>query len=687
MERRAYRIEGLDCGEEVRALRTEFGREEGVGQLDFDVTRARMVIESSLDERRIHAAVKRAGLKARPWGEPEGDGAARIKAITTALSGLATLVGMITDSRVAFALGVAFGAWHVLPKAVMAARRLRPDMSLLMCIAMAGAIGIGEWFEASTVAFLFSLSLALEAWSVRRARRAVQSLLELAPTVARCVENGGEVERAPDEVAVGALVRVRPGERVPLDGEIESGRTTLDESLLTGESLPIEKEPGAPVFAGTINGDGVIEFRVTKGANESTVAHIAELVESAGEKRSRSERWVERFALVYTPIVLALAVLVAIIPPLALGLSWADWFYRALVLLVIACPCALVISTPVAIVSGLTAAARHGVLIKDGSFLELPARLRAVAFDKTGTLTLGKPQVTEVVALAEHDEHELLARAAALESGSEHPLARAVLARAQRMGVEPLAVSDLRAVPGCGVEGIVDGRMFWIGSHRWLIERERETEEMRETLLALSGPGRTVMVVGNDEHVCGMLAVADEVRPEAREAVSALHPAGIERTIMLTGDNEVTARAIAAGIGIDEVRAELLPGEKLGAIELLHASVAPLAMVGDGVNDAPALARADLGIAMAAAGSDTAIETADVALMTSDLGKIPWLVHHSRRTLAIIRQNITAALVVKAAFVVLTFAGTASLWAAIAADMGASLAVVANALRLLRSNG
>ncbi|MHC4847269.1 MAG: heavy metal translocating P-type ATPase, partial [Planctomycetota bacterium] len=612
MERRAYRIEGLDCAEEVRALRSEFDRENGVERLDFDVTRARMVIESELEEPRIHAAVRRAGLKARPWGEPEGDGGARIKLITTVCSGVATVVGVVFASTPAFAAGVAFGAWHVLPKALMAARRLRPDMSLLMCIAMAGAIGIGEWFEASTVAFLFSLSLALEAWSVRRARRAVQSLLELAPSVANCVEEGVEVSRAPDQVPVGAIVRVKPGERVPLDGEIVAGRSSFDESLLTGESLPVDKEPGGAVFAGAINGEGAIDFRVTKGADESTVAHIAELVESAGERRSRSERWVERFAHVYTPIVLGLALLVAVLPPLAAGLSWADWFYRALVLLVIACPCALVISTPVAIVSGLTAAARNGVLIKDGSFLELPARLRAIAFDKTGTLTLGKPRVTEVIALAEHDENELLARAAALESGSEHPLARAVLAYAAKLGVEPLPVSDVRSVPGCGVEGLVDGRPFWIGSHRWLIERDRETDEMREKLLALSGPGRTVMVVGNEQHVCGMLAVADEVRAEAQASIAALRSAGIERTVMLTGDNEVTARAIAAGIGIDEVRAELLPEEKLTAVESLAASTAPLAMVGDGVNDAPALARADIGIAMAAAGSDTAIETADV---------------------------------------------------------------------------
>jgi len=685
MQRRAYRIEGLDCAEETRALRKEFDRVEGVGRLDFDVTRARMVIESSLGEPEIHAAVRRAGLKARPWGEPDRASGARLKTFTTALSGVATAIGVAGGGAIAFALGVALGAWHVVPKALTAARRLRPDMSLLMCIAMAGAMAIGEWFEASTVSFLFSLSLVLEAWSVRRARRAVEDLLELAPTTARCVEGGDEVDRAPAEVPVGATVRVKPGERVALDGEILAGRSSLDESLLTGESLPVAKGPGDAVFAGTVNGEGVLEFRVTRSADESTVAHIAELVESASERRSRSERWVEVFARRYTPIVLGLAVAIAVFPPLLAGASWADWFYRALVLLVIACPCALVISTPVAIVSGLTAAARHGVLIKDGSFLELPARLRAIAFDKTGTLTLGRPRVAEVVALAEHDEDDLLARAAALESGSEHPLAQAVLARAAERGVAPLPVADLTAVPGCGVEATIDGRQFWVGSHRWLTERGRETEAVRERLRGLSGPGRSVMVVGNDHHVCGMLAVADAVRPGAKEAIAALRRAGIERTVMLTGDNEITARTIAGELGIDEVRAELLPAEKLAAVEALARELAPLAMVGDGVNDAPALARADLGIAMAAAGSDTAVETADIALMTSDLSRIAWLIGHSRRTLAIIRQNIAFALLVKAAFVVLTFAGTASLWAAIAADMGASLAVVANALRLLRS--
>jgi len=680
MERRAYRIEGLDCAEETRALRTEFGKLEGVERLEFDVTRGRMVIESSLPEAGIEKAVRRAGLRARPWGEDGGGGRDRVKNATTALSGIATAAGWFLGPP-AYAAGVALGAWHVLPKAVAAARRLRPDMSLLMCIAIAGAIGIGEWFEASTVAFLFSVSLVLEAWSVRRARSAVRSLLELAPSVAHVVDGG---DRDPAEVDVGTLVRVRPGERVPLDGTIESGRSSLDESLLTGESLPVERGPGDAVYAGTINGEGVLDVRTTHGADESTVAHIAELVESAGERRSKSERWVERFAAVYTPIVLGLAVAVALLPPLLAGASWGDWFYRALVLLVIACPCALVISTPVAIVSGITAAARRGVLVKDGAILELPARLRAIALDKTGTLTRGKPRVTRVVALADHDEDELLARAAALESGSEHPLAAAVMARAEERGVEPLPVEGLRAVVGSGIEGRVDGRPFWIGSHRWLAERDRETEAVRAKLAELTGPGSTVMIVGNDHHVCGLLAVADEVRPEAKEAVAALRRAGVGTTIMLTGDNEATARAIAAELGIDDVRAELSPDEKLEAVEALAREYAPLAMVGDGVNDSPALARADVGIAMAAAGSDTAIETADVALMTSDLSKLAWLVRHSRRTLAVIRQNIAAALLVKAAFVVLTLAGFASLWAAIAADMGASLAVVFNALRLLR---
>ena len=687
--RRAYRIDGLDCAEEVRALKGTVGRLEGVQALSFDVLRARMVVTfdtGAVEEKAIFAGVRDAGLKARPWSaEGESRGA---RTISTALSGVATAVGVMllaTDepARVVFALGVALGMWPVLPKAWNSVRALRPDMNLLMTIAVVGAMSIGEWFEASTVSFLFSLSLALEAWIVRRARRAIEALLDLTPAVAHVV---GEEDQPADTVEPGTLVQVRPGERMPLDGVVESGASSVDESLLTGESMPIDKDAGDTVAAGSINGDGMLVVRTTHAAGDSTVAHIAKLVEEASERGSGSERWVEKFARIYTPVVLLLALAALVAPPLIFDVAWGAAFYRALVLLVIACPCALVISTPVAIVSGLTAAARNGVLVKEGGYLEMPAGLRTIAFDKTGTLTVGRPRVVGTVALAGHTVPELLSRAAAVESGSEHPLARAIIEECRARDLAVPAAEAVRAVQGKGVQGRFDGRDFWVGSHRWLEERGRETEETRKALEALSGPGRSVMLVGNESHVCGLIAVADEIREEASGAVAALRAEGIERVVMLTGDNAGTAQAIAQRIGIAaaDVRAELLPEDKIAVVEALSADAGPVAMVGDGINDAPALAAADLGIAMAAAGSDTAIETADVALMTSDLTRIAWLMRHSRRTLRIVRQNIVGALVLKAIFVLLTFGGVASLWMAIAADMGASLVVVANALRLLR---
>ena len=459
----------------------------------------------------------------------------------------------------------------------------------------------------------------------------------------------------------------------------------MNQAPITGESVPVEKEPGDEVFAGTINGDGLLEIETTKAADDTTLARIIKMVGDAGSKRAPSEKWVEKFAAVYTPVVMIVALLMLVIPPLAFGGDWSVWLYRSLVLLVIACPCALVISTPVSVVAALAAAARNGVLIKGGVFIELPAQLKAIAMDKTGTLTQGAPAVVDVVPMNGHNEAELLMRAGALEINSNHPLARAIVDEAKRRDIELVAADSFETIQGKGASGHINGKPFWLGSHRYLEQRGRETPEVHEQLELMQEAGRTVVVVGNDEHVCGFITLADAIREETRDAIRELHAAGVEKLVMLTGDNEGTAKAIAAEAGIDEVHAELLPEDKVVAVERLVKQHEHVAMIGDGVNDAPALARASLGLAMGAAGSDAAIETADIALMSDDLSKLPWLIHHSRRTLSIIRQNIAFSLAVKALFVVLTFAGFASLWAAIAADMGASLLVIANGLRLLRS--
>jgi Cd2+/Zn2+-exporting ATPase len=682
--RQAFLVRGMDCAHETALLRRELEGADGVDDLGFDVTRGKMTVVGPIASAEVVAAVARAGLRAEPWTGDRGREDKSVLTLSTALSGVATLAGVAAGAfggpRAPFlALAVAAGLWHVLPSAWRALRQLRPDMHLLMCVAVAGAIGLSEWVEAATVAFLYSLSLALESWSVGRARRAVEKLLELAPATATLVD--GEREVPAGEVAPGTRVLVRPGARVALDGAIVEGSSSLDESALTGESLPRAKEPGDPVYAGSINGEGSLVVETTRFADDSTVAHMVRLVEAAGEKRSRSERWVERFARVYTPAVMAAALLVLVVPPLLFGGAWGAWFYRALVLLVIACPCALVISTPVSIVAALTAAARHGVLVKGGEHMETPARLATVALDKTGTLTRGEPRVVEVVALNGHTEQEVLTRAAALEARSHHPIALAVLEAAQERDGLP-AAEEVRTIPGKGVEGVVAGKRYWVGSHRWLDELREEDERVRARLEALAGPGRSVLFVGSERHVCGLIAVADEMRADAREQVAALRAAGIARVVMLTGDNAPTAERIAGLAGIDEAHAELLPDQKVAAVAGLCAE-GPTAMVGDGINDAPAMARADLGIAMGA-GADIALEAADIALMRDDLSRLPWLVGHSKRTLAIIRQNVAASLAVKAAFVLLTLAGPASLWAAIAADMGVSLAVVFNALRLLR---
>jgi Cd2+/Zn2+-exporting ATPase len=555
-----------------------------------------------------------------------------------------------------------------------------------MTIAVVGAMAIGQWFEAGTVAFLFSLSLLLESWSVGRARRAIRSLVNLAPPTARfvCPHDGDIIEKAVAEVPLGATVLVQPGERIPLDGVVTKGRTAVNQAPITGESVPVSKAEGAEVFAGTINEDGSIEFTATKHAADTTLARIIRMVEQAQSRRAPVEQWVEKFARYYTPAMILVALLVAVVPPL-LGGEWGRWFYQALVILVIACPCALVISTPVSIVAALTAASRAGVLIKGGSFLEAAGRVKAFALDKTGTLTKGQPEVQEVVPLNGHSQDELLARAAALEAHSEHPLAAAVLRKARFEKVEPLVAQDFHVLKGRGAEAVIGGRPFWVGSHRLLHEMGVEESEMHAVAQRMEGAGHSVIVVGSDRHVCGLISVADSVRPEALDLVSELKSAGVSHVVMLTGDNQGTADAVGRAVGMDEVRAELLPEDKMGAIEELTRRYTRVAMVGDGVNDAPALAAATIGIAMGAAGTDAAIETADIALMSDDLARLPWLVRHARRSLRIIQQNIIFALGVKGAFMALALLQVATLWMAIAADMGASLLVIFNGLRLLRS--
>ena len=714
--KQVYKVTGMDCAEEIAILKREIGPlVGGEDRLSFDLLNGKMIVESPapVSDDDIIKGVARTGMRAHVWEsksklEAPSFWALRGRQIMTTASGVALLLAFVwhamghglndalspesegghtfpTISIGLYLLVVLCGAWFIFPKAWYSLRSLRPDMNLLMTVAVIGAIAIGEYLEAATVAFLFAVALLLESWSVGRARKAIAALMDLSPQTARIVDGASVAEKPVAEVSVGTTVQVKPGERIPLDGKVTKGSTSVNQAPITGESIPVNKEPGDEVYAGSINESGAFEFTSTKPANDTTLARIIQMVEEAQSRRAPSEQWVETFAKYYTPAMMVLALLVAVLPPLLLGYSWGDWFYKSLVLLVIACPCALVISTPVSIVAGLSAAARAGILIKGGTYLEAPSKLRVIAMDKTGTLTIGHPEVQKLVALNGHDERELLERAAALEAHSEHPLARAILRRAETEGIKASPAENFKAVKGKGAEATIDGRLFWIGSHRFLHERTDDTGSVHEEAMRLEADGHTIVVIGNERHVCGLISIADQVRPESKVAVNQLKAAGIEKIVMLTGDNEGTARAIGAQTGVDEIRFELLPEDKVEAIKSFVKEYGAVGMIGDGVNDAPAMATATLGIAMGAVGTDAALETADIALMSDDLSKLPWLINHSRRTLRVIKQNITFSLAVKAIFLLLSVFGFASLWMAIAADMGASLLVTFNGLRLIRS--
>ncbi|KIN69863.1 Heavy metal translocating P-type ATPase [Sulfitobacter noctilucae] len=689
----------------------------GAEYLAFDVINARMTVleggkNPSSDQ--IIDAVATTGMTAKLWDaeDASADQAAHLKTqkLFTALSGglwgagflyhivetgIGGAIGIFAGHRESamppvevalFAGAILFGVWLVAPKAWSSARRFSPDMNLLMVVAVAGAIALGEFFEAATVAFFFSLSLYLESWSVGRARNAVSALLDLAPPTARILYDDGSEDDVPAAaVAVGAKFIVRGGDRIPLDGEVVEGAGAVDQAPITGESALVPKEAGDDVYAGTINGEGTLTVQATKAASDTVLSKIIRMVGDAHSRRAEVEQWVTKFARVYTPVVMAGAIIIALVPPLVAGGDWGFWFYNALVLLVIACPCALVISTPVSIVAALAASARNGVLIKGGAYVEAPGRTTALAMDKTGTITMGEPEVAKVYPISETSERDLLMRAAALEARSSHPLARAILSRAKQDSLSFVAADNTRTVPGRGLEGELQGQVIWLGSDRFAEEKGFGRAISAELRDRIEGAGNTLVAIGDDHGVNGVLELRDRIRPDAKSIVARLHAQGIKKIVMLTGDNAATAKAVATEVGIDEVRAELLPEDKVTAIEELVAQYATVAMIGDGVNDAPAMARAHYGIAMGAVGSDAAIETADIALMTDDIGKVPWLIGHSRRTMSIIKQNIGLSLATKAVFVVATAFGMASMWGAIAADVGVSLLVVANALRLLQA--
>ncbi|WP_187388634.1 heavy metal translocating P-type ATPase [Meiothermus taiwanensis] len=703
-----YRVEGMDCAECASKIETVIGKTPGASnpRVVFATQTLRFHLDESVTPReQVEASLRSLGYQPTLQSAPgEGQAAGlehgdthrpwhttrqgRGVLLSGALLAAAFAFGFL-EPRLAqwgYVAATLVGVWPLARKAWAGVRLGNPfGINTLVTIAAIGAVVIGEAPEAAVVVFLFAVGELLEGIAAGRARAGIKALAALAPKTAFLLEGEGEDIRTREVPAsslrVGQVVQVRPGGRVPADGTILSGFSALDDSPVTGESVPVSKGPGDRVFAGSINTDGVLTVRVDKDPSDNTIARIIHLVEEAQGSKAPTARFIDRFSRYYTPGVLAIATLIAVVPPLFLGGAWHEWLYKALALLLIGCPCALVLSVPAAITSAISAGARRGLLIKGGAVLETLARVRTVAFDKTGTLTEGRPRVTDVVAL-EGSEAELLGLAAAVEQGSSHPLAKAIVEKADEVGATLPPSSDQQAVQGKGAQAMVQGRTLVVGSPRYAAELAPLAAEVAGQIEAMELQGKTVVVLLNPPTPLGLIALRDEPRPDARKAVQALHRMGIQ-TVMLTGDNRRTAEAVARQLGIDTVIAEVLPEDKAAKVKELQAQGRKVAMVGDGINDAPALAWADVGIAMGG-GTDVALETADAAVLRGSVRGVAELVRLSRDTMRVVAQNIAFALGLKAVFLATTLLGITGLWPAVLADTGATALVTLNSLRLLR---
>lgn len=716
MNESVFYIGKMDCATEEQIINNRLRRIKEVDQLDFDLMNRVLTVKHRLaDDSSLLAALNSIGMAPQlmqPGEAPPGSHDACescdhehgvrkgpppavpvrerwIMAASGAFAFGAEIYSWIAGQEktwpvVAMALiSIILGGRQTLRKGVISVKTLTLNINFLMTIAILGALAIQEWPEAAMVTFLFGVAEMIEAFSLERARNAIRSLMELSPEMATVRNDAGEWrEVQASAVQVGQIVRVRPGERIPLDGKLTQGSSTVNQAPITGESMPVSKVVGDSVFAGTVNEKGSFEFEVTANTGHTTLSRIIRAVQQAQGQKAPTQRFVDQFARYYTPTVVVLAILVAAIPPLLFGQAFLPWLYKALVLLVIGCPCALVISTPVTVVSALASAARRGILVKGGVYMEEGRKISILALDKTGTITHGAPSVTDVIPLNGKTEEEVSRLAAALDAPSEHPVASAIVAAYKG---EPAPVAEFDSITGRGVQGRIDGNLFYIGNHRLAHEKNYCSPEVETILEGLEAEGKTVVILADELRALGVIAVADTIRDTSVQAIKELHELNV-RTLMLTGDNERTAKAIAKQVGIDDARGDLLPEDKLKVIEELTGAQEHVAMVGDGINDAPALAKADLGFAMGAAGTDTAIETADVALMQDDLRKIPEFIRLSRRAGTVLKQNIAIAIAIKVVFFGLALAGIATLWMAVFADMGGSLIVVGNGLRLLRSS-
>ncbi|MGF7186049.1 Cd2+/Zn2+-exporting ATPase [Desulfitispora alkaliphila] len=690
-----FYVAGIDCPDCAGKLKRALEQTPGVKKVELNFALGKVKLEHNLKEDVVVGLIEKQGYRVLSNSGPKSQGILKIGGAKLAIiSAILLFTGVLLEYvsqvpseivKVVLLGAIAVGGYPTFKKGLTSLVKLSFDMNVLMTIAVIGALAIGEWVEGAVIAFLFVLSSTLEAYSLDKTRASIKKLMELVPATATVKELFGERVKPVEEVRVGETILVKPGEKIPLDGEVVGGSSWVDEAPITGESTPKSKREGETVFAGSLNQAGYLEIKVSKIASENTLAKIIKLVEEAQDKQAPTQKFIDRFAAVYTPAVLILAALLVVIPTVFMGEAAGTWIYRALALLLIACPCALVIATPVSMVTAMGTGAREGVLIKGGLHLERAEKITTMAFDKTGTLTKGKPTVTSIKSFDNKvQEAELLELAASLEKKSEHPLALAICQSAQERGVKLTEIEDFTVHPGEGVAGIINGEKIFLGK-RDFVERVCTWKDanVASYFQEEEDNGKTVIIVGTANKPLGAIALEDQVREDAADALKQLKTAGINRIVMLTGDNKAVAERVGKALGVDKVWAGVLPQDKLYIIERLGMDKT-VAMVGDGINDAPALARADVGIAMGVAGTDTALETADVALMADDLKKLPLMIKLSKKTMKIIKQNIILALGLKLAAIILVFPGYLTLWMAVLADMGASLLVIANGLRLLR---
>lgn len=696
VEKKEYRLENLTCASCAMKFEKNVKNLPSIEDVQVNFGASKLAFSGSATIEDLEAAGAFDGIKVVPLQnkmiEPKTSFFKRKENLVTLFSLLFLLMGMYVSFRYAethptaialFAIAIVIGGTSIFKTGLRNLVRFEFDMKTLMTIAIIGAAIIGEWREGAVVVFLFAVSEALEAYSMNKARQSIRQLMDIAPPSALVKRGETFMELPTEDIIVGDILIVKPGQKIAMDGAVLTGSSTVNQAAITGESIPVQKKSGDNVFAGTLNEEGALEVTVTKLVGDTTIAKIIHLVEDAQAEKAPSQKFVDKFAKYYTPAIIVIAILVAIIPPL-LGGDWNAWIYQGLAVLVVGCPCALVVSTPVAIVTAIGNAARQGVLIKGGIHLEETGRLDVIAFDKTGTLTKGYPEVTDFIVGKEIAQEQLLSAIAAVESMSQHPLAKAVVDYAHQHGAQKVAVSNFQSVTGKGAYAEIDGMTTYIGSLSWAQELSSLPEDILQQAASLQRQGKSVMAIVTGTDFSGLLAVADPIRAESRDVLEQLKSIGIRHTVMLTGDHQVTAEAIAAELGVTDVRAGLMPEDKLTAIKRLSDEYGRVAMVGDGINDAPALAAASVGIAMGGAGTDAALETADIALMADDLGKLPYTMKLSRKTLRIIKENIMFALGLKIIALLLIIPGWLTLWIAIFADMGATLLVVLNSLRLLR---